>query len=85
MTIAERLQSLIPDRGFNVAEVARLAGMHKQALHAIVQGTNDSPKLDTLRRIAGALGVTLAELFEGVGEGEEGSDDGDNPKNSQEK
>jgi transcriptional regulator with XRE-family HTH domain len=68
MTLAVRLRQVITDRGFNVAEVAKLAGMHKQALHAIVQGGNASPKLDTLQRIADALGLTLSELLEGVGE-----------------
>lgn len=68
MTLADRLRAAIPDRGFTPAEVARLAGLHRQALHAIASGANPNPKLDTVARIAGALGLSLAELLEGVGE-----------------
>ena len=41
--------------------LAELAGMDRQAINRIEQG-HQSPLLDTLIRIADALGVPLAEL-----------------------
>lgn len=68
MTFPDRLRQVVPDRGFTMAEVARLAGMSRQALHPIASGKNPAPTLPVLKRIADAMGLSLSELFEGVDE-----------------
>jgi transcriptional regulator with XRE-family HTH domain len=49
-------------RGLSVRALAREAGVAFSALHRIEAGKT-SPRLVTLEAIAGALGVTVVELF----------------------
>ena len=55
-SLADRLRQLREQRGFSLAEVARLSGMTRQAVHRIETGENTNPKIDTIARIAQALG-----------------------------
>lgn len=57
--IAECLKSLREAAGMSLADVAARAGMTKQAVFRIETGENCNPKLDTLSRIAEALGKTI--------------------------
>lgn len=65
MTIAQRLQRLLDDRGCNISETARLAGMEKQQVWRIISGQNANPGVLTVQRIVEAIGGTMVELFTG--------------------
>ncbi|NOD65789.1 helix-turn-helix domain-containing protein [Ruegeria sp. HKCCD6109] len=43
--------------------LAEKAGLSRTAVHAILKGRIASPRVDTLERIADALGVTIYELM----------------------
>jgi transcriptional regulator with XRE-family HTH domain len=45
--------------GMSLADVAEQASMTRQAVLAIESGKNSNPKIDTLNRIAEALGLKL--------------------------
>ncbi|TWU45478.1 helix-turn-helix protein [Novipirellula aureliae] len=45
--------------GMSLAEVAERAGMTKQAVRRIESGVNSNPKIDTLLRIAKAVGKSI--------------------------
>lgn len=47
------------ERGWSTARLARLAGMHSQTVYKI-EGGQRAPSLETARRLAAALGVSLA-------------------------
>jgi transcriptional regulator with XRE-family HTH domain len=47
------------ERGWSTARLARLAGMHSQTLYKL-EGGQRAPSLETARKIAAALGVSLA-------------------------
>lgn len=64
MTLAARLQRMLADRGFSIAEAARAAGMYNQQCWAIVTGKNRNPGFLTVQRIVEAIGGTMAELME---------------------
>jgi transcriptional regulator with XRE-family HTH domain len=61
--IGERLMQLRELRGLSVSAVATKASVAKSYLGKIEQGKVDNPGLATLNSIAGALNVTLSELF----------------------
>ena len=63
MTLAQRLQRMLAERGCSISEAARLAGMEKQQTWRIVTGSNDNPNVKTVERIVTAVGGTMAELF----------------------
>lgn len=62
MTLAERLQRLLDERGFTITEAAKAAGMEKQQAWRIVTGKNRNPGFETVRRLVEAIGGTMAEL-----------------------
>jgi transcriptional regulator with XRE-family HTH domain len=63
MTLAERIRRHLEARSLSVSEVARVAGMSRQQVHRIASGDNPNPGVATVERIAGAIGVSMAELF----------------------
>lgn len=64
MTIGERLQAILKEQGVSQSEVARRAGLTRQAVSNICNG--NEPSLDTVRRIAAALEVTEGALVDGT-------------------
>ena len=70
MTVARNLESLMEARQTNASEVARRAGINPTGVYDILSGKSRSPKIETLGKIAGALGVPIATLFEEAGEAE---------------
>lgn len=54
----------------NAAEVARRAGLNSTGVYDILSGKSRSPKIETLGKIAKALDVPMALLFEKADEGE---------------
>jgi transcriptional regulator with XRE-family HTH domain len=59
------LNRLIAERGMSVAEVADRADVHRSHLNLILSGAR-MVQLDTLVKLAGALGVSPAELLDRV-------------------
>jgi transcriptional regulator with XRE-family HTH domain len=63
MALAMNLKRLRKRRGITQAELARRAGLTLPYIGRLEIGQHD-PKLSTLRRLARALRVSLAELVE---------------------
>lgn len=60
MTLGERLKAARTARGWSYDKLARMAEVAKGTVVEIERGR--SPRIDTLRRIADALGVSLDDL-----------------------
>jgi len=58
MIVDERLK-----RGLSQNQLAKLAGVPQSVLCDIESGKTKSPRVDTLRAIASALGMTVSELI----------------------
>jgi transcriptional regulator with XRE-family HTH domain len=63
MTLSDRLRRLLEARSMSISEVSRLAGLSRQQVHRIVSGSNPNPGILLVERIAGAMGLSLGELF----------------------
>lgn len=50
-------------RGLSMAEVSRRANASETLVHDIVNGRSRSPRIETVAKIAAALGVTVADLL----------------------
>lgn len=59
-----RLKELREKRGLTQEQLADLSGVNQSAISFIENGTTASPKLDTLQKLARALGVSLEELVD---------------------
>jgi DNA-binding XRE family transcriptional regulator len=57
--IAKQLREAREAAGMSLADVANIAGMTRQAILAIESGKNANPKIETIRRIAQAFGLSL--------------------------
>jgi transcriptional regulator with XRE-family HTH domain len=64
--VGERLRSIRQSRRCTLREVADRAGVSESFLSQVERGRS-SASIASLRRIAGALGVTVADLFEPTG------------------
>lgn len=62
MTLAEKMKQIRETKGMTQKEVASLMGVSQQAYGQYESGTRE-PKMDTLNRIAKALGVSKYELL----------------------
>ncbi|MAD47091.1 MAG: hypothetical protein CMH98_19020 [Oceanospirillaceae bacterium] len=65
MNLSSRIQEKLTEKGWSVTELARRAGMQQPTLHRIISGVTQEPKIDSLERIAKALGVDLQWLRSG--------------------
>lgn len=63
MDISVRLRELLDQRGLKQSRVAELAGLPNETLSRIVTGTTRNPGVETLARIADALGVTVGWIL----------------------
>jgi transcriptional regulator with XRE-family HTH domain len=63
-SVGQRVRALREAKGLTQDELATRAGLHRVHVTQIEGGRYESPRLDTLRRLAKALGVSLAELLE---------------------
>ena len=67
--LARRIRKHRQAAGLTATAAAERAGLHRVAWAELEAGRNDNPKLNTLEKVAGALGVTVAELLtDGDGE-----------------
>jgi transcriptional regulator with XRE-family HTH domain len=63
MNLGDRIRDLRWDARLTQTELARRVGIHKNSMSEIERGIA-TPRVETLRRIANALGVTMDELYE---------------------
>lgn len=70
MIVARNLEALIQARDTNPAELARRAKINPTGVYDILSGKSRSPKVETLGKIAEALGVPVATLFEEANDAE---------------
>jgi transcriptional regulator with XRE-family HTH domain len=67
MEVMERLSDKIRnarrDAGMNQLELAKASGVGAATVARLEAGTQDDPKISTLRRLAGALGVDVRDLL----------------------
>ena len=63
MDIASRLRDLLAQRRLTQSRVAELADIPNETLNRIVKGTTTNPRVETLGKIADALGVTVGWLL----------------------
>lgn len=63
MIVARNIQALMDEKGLTGYSLARLAKMGPTGIYDILKGNSRSPRLDTLEKVANALGVTVFELM----------------------
>jgi len=56
-----RIKEVIKEKGFSVSSLADKLGIKQESLSRAING---NPTVETLNKIAEALGVSVAELFE---------------------
>ena len=62
--IIKRIRDLCKEREISINKLATISGITQSTLNNIIQGTNKSPGLTTLYRIATGLNMTVAELLD---------------------
>jgi len=62
MSIESRIRDLIIRTNLSQSELARQSGVSKGHISAILKGKKRNPGVETVRRIAYALGVTVADI-----------------------
>lgn len=63
-TVARNIEAIMEAKGLNAAEVARRAQLNPTAVYDIIKVKIRSPRIETLSKIANALGVPVRILFE---------------------
>jgi len=62
-TIAKNIRQQRKKLGFSQDKLSKLAGVAYNTIVKIESGENPNPTIDTLERIAKALGVSIEKLF----------------------
>ena len=62
-TLAKTIKHLREKQGLSREKLARLADVSNNTIFNIESGTQDNPTIDTLRKIAKALGVGVDNLI----------------------
>lgn len=70
MTVARNIEAIMERKRLSAPEVARRAGINPTGVYDILSGKSRSPKIETLGKIAKALDVPVALLFEEADEAE---------------
>jgi transcriptional regulator with XRE-family HTH domain len=60
----ERLKYLRSEAGLTQQQLAERSGISIASLMALEQGRNPNPRLDTLRKLAAALGCTVGRMVD---------------------
>lgn len=61
-TISKNLRKLREDKGLSQEKLARLSDVANNTVVKIEAGKNQNPTLDTLKKIAKALNISIDEL-----------------------
>jgi transcriptional regulator with XRE-family HTH domain len=73
LAYGKQFERLREERGRSRTELAESSGVELAVIEQIERGEGGSVKLDTLRKLAGALGLSLSALFEGIDDDRIGS------------
>lgn len=57
-----KIKEICGSKGISIAELGRMIGTSKSNIHTIL--TNGNPTIETLDKIANALGVSIMDLLE---------------------
>lgn len=63
MLVAANIDALMKQRGFDAAKLARAAKLGPTGIYDILSGRSQSPRVQTLAKIASALGVPVDALL----------------------
>jgi transcriptional regulator with XRE-family HTH domain len=66
MTLAEVVKQYRAEHDMSQRTFAKLAKMSNTSLKNIEDGVTITPRVDSLKNIASAMGITLAELFNSI-------------------
>ena len=61
--LKRNLETIIKQKCLNITELERKAGLKKNNIYNITRGLSKNPSIETIQRIADALGITLKELY----------------------
>jgi len=61
--LRKNLERLMLDRDINAPEIARKSGLNRRMVYDIIEGRSQSPKVETVFKIAAAMSVEPAELL----------------------
>lgn len=66
MTVGENIRRLRKEKGLTQKQLGELCGINEVQIRRYeLGGKNSNPKIETIRKIANALGVYMNELLEG--------------------
>jgi transcriptional regulator with XRE-family HTH domain len=61
--LVRNIEMMMSERGMTPAELTRRAGLNQTGIYDILHRRVDSPKLSTIKKIAGALEVSVIALL----------------------
>jgi XRE family transcriptional regulator of biofilm formation len=62
MLFYERLRKALDIKGITEYRLSKIAGLSKSTINALTNGTSKQPNIQTIEKIAHALGMTVSEL-----------------------
>lgn len=65
-TLAARLLEFYRESGLTYDEVSERSGLSKSTVHRLITKPPETPRPDTMERLAVALGYSMEELYEGL-------------------
>jgi transcriptional regulator with XRE-family HTH domain len=60
----DKIRSVMAARRISISQLAEMTGLSRATLSPLCDGKAEDPKLSTLKSVADALAIPLAELFE---------------------
>lgn len=61
--LRDNLQRLMDEKQLNAPEIARRSGLNRRMIYDILEGRSQSPKVETVFKIASGLGVHPGEIM----------------------
>ncbi len=59
----KKLKALIQEKNLTYRKLGEISGVPAATINRICTGTHDNPKINTIKKIADALGVTVNDLI----------------------
>ncbi|BFD25318.1 MAG: helix-turn-helix transcriptional regulator [Dysgonamonadaceae bacterium] len=64
MNIADNFKKIRTEKGYSLEKIARFADLSLNTVVKIQSGVNKNPTIETLSKIAKALGVSVGDLIQ---------------------
>jgi DNA-binding phage protein len=58
----EKIEKILNEKNISIYRLAKMAGVQRETLYSMKRTGTESPKFDTMVKIADALGVSLDEF-----------------------